>query len=65
MMKLQTNVMSQLSIEPWLNQKIMQDMMVTGSLEKILDKVKVGKFGQMVQCTKAGGKIIKLMEKED
>jgi hypothetical protein len=43
----------------------MQDMMVTGSLEKILDKVKVGKFGQMVQCTKAGGKIIKLMEKED
>jgi hypothetical protein len=43
----------------------MQDMMVTGSLEKILDKVKEGKFGQMVQCTKAGGKIIKLMEKED
>jgi len=43
----------------------MQDMMVTGSLEKILDKAKEGKFGQMVQCTKAGGKIIKLMEKED
>ena len=65
MTKLQTNVMSQSSIELWLNQKIMQDMMVTGSLEKILDKVKEGKFGQMVQCTKAGGKIIKLMEKED
>ena len=65
MTKLQTNVMSQSSIELWLNQKIMQDMMVTGFQEKILDKGKEGKYGLMVQCTKAGGKIIKLMEKED
>lgn len=40
-------------------------MMETGFLEKILDKVKEDKFGPMDQCMKAGGKIIKLMEKVD
>ena len=64
-MKLLINAMIQLSIEQWLNQKITQGMMVTGFFIKILGKVKEDKFGRMVQCMKAGGKIIKLMEKED
>ena len=40
--------------------------MVNGSLinTKKQGKGKVDKFGQMVQCMKDGGKIIKLMEKE-
>lgn len=50
---------SQLSIEPWSNLRIMQDMTASGLLAKTLDKVKEDKFGQMVQCTKAGGKIIR------
>ena len=33
--------------------------------DKILDKAKDNKFGQMAPCTKAGGWIIKLMVKED
>jgi len=40
-------------------------MMVIGFFIKILGKVKEDKFGRMVQCMKAGGKIIRLMEKED
>ena len=39
-------------------------MMETGFSEKISDKVKEDIFGQMDQFMKAGGKIIRLMEKE-
>ena len=41
----------------------MLGMMENGSLEKILGKVKVDKFGQTAPCMKVGGKIIKLMAK--
>ena len=40
-------------------------MIVTGSKERTFDRVKVVKYGQMARCTKAGGKTIKLMVKED
>jgi hypothetical protein len=39
--------------------------MSIGSPEKTSVKVREDKFGQMVQCTRVGGKIIKLMEKVD
>jgi len=43
----------------------MLDMMVNGSLEVRLDKERVSKFGQMVQCMKVGGKTIKPTELVD
>ena len=39
----------------------MQDMKENGLSTEILDKEKEGRYGQMVQCMKVGGKIIKLM----
>lgn len=36
-----------------------------GFKAKILDKVEANRFGLMARCTKAGGRIIKQMEKED
>ena len=43
----------------------MPNMMVNGFKDKMLDRVKESKFGLMAQCTKDGGKKIKLMAKED
>jgi len=43
----------------------MLDTMVNGLWEAKLDKVEEDKSGQMVQCMKVGGKIIKLMEPVD
>jgi len=40
-------------------------MMESGSPEKTSDKVKEDKFGQMVPCTRDGGKTTKPMEKVD
>jgi len=40
-------------------------MMESGSPEKTSDKVKEDKFGQMVPCTRDGGRIIKPMERVD
>jgi len=43
----------------------MQDMTASGSLARTLDRVKEDKSGQTVQCTKAGGKIIRPTAKVD
>lgn len=42
-----------------------QNTKVSGFSDLKLDKGKEFKFGQMVLCMKVGGKIIKLMGKED
>jgi len=65
MMKRPTMEIALLTIDQCLSLKIMPNMMESGSPEKTSDKVKEDKFGQMVQCMKVGGKIIKPMEKED
>ena len=45
--------------------RITLNMMGSGSLERKLDKVKDKIFGQMDQCTMAGGKTIKPTAKAD
>jgi hypothetical protein len=43
----------------------MLDTKENGLFTEILDKEKEGKYGQMAQCMKDGGKIIKLTAEED
>lgn len=43
----------------------MNNLNIIGLVDKILDKEKASKFGQMAQCTKGGGKITKPMERAD
>lgn len=40
-------------------------MKENGLFTEIFDKEKEGKYGQMAQCMKVGGKIIKLMAEAD
>lgn len=42
-----------------------QDIKDNGLKELKKGKEKVLKYGQMVQCMKAGGRVIRLMEEED
>lgn len=56
---------TQLSIGQWLSSKTTPDMRESGSSAKTSVKVKEDRSGQMDQCMRAGGKITKLMEKED
>jgi hypothetical protein len=53
------------SLDRYKYLKIMQNLRVSGYSVLISDKEEENKFGQMVQCMKDGGKIIKLMERED
>lgn len=52
-----------LSIGQWSSWRIMPGMKASGSLERILGKAKEDRFGLMVPCTKAGGKITRPMER--